>query len=91
MVVRLVAVDQADDRVFDRVTAQLVHAVVDFRCPLSQSPCFREMLGKRTVVGQAFGPHVRIQSGRQRVQSARPDFQSERDERARATHTPETS
>jgi len=87
MVVRLVAVDQADDRVFDRVPAELVHTVIEFRSTFAQHSGFGEMLRERRIVWQVVRPHVRVQAGRQRVQRARPDFKSERDERARATHT----
>ena len=90
VVVRLVAVDQADQRVLDRVTAELVHTVVEFLGTLTQQPRLGEMLGKRTVIWQAFGPYVRVQAGRQRVQSARPYPEQQGDERARATHTTET-
>lgn len=91
VVVRLVAVDQADDRVFDRVAAQFVHTVIEFLGAFAELSGLGEMLRERRIVWQAFRPHVRVQAGRQRVQRARPDFKSERDERARAAHTTETS
>jgi len=91
VVVRLVAVDQADDRVLDRVAAELVQPAIEFLGTLAETPGLGEMLRERRIVWQAFGPHVRVQAGRQRVQSARPYPEQQCDERARAAHTAKTS
>lgn len=86
----LVAVDQADDRVFDRVAAEFVQPSIEFLSTLAELSGLGEMLGKWTVVWQPFRPHVRVQSGGQRVQSARPYPEQQGDEGARAAHTTET-
>jgi hypothetical protein len=64
--------------------------VVESHGAFAKLPGLGEMLRERRIVWQAFGPHVRIQGCRQRIQSARPELEAEGDEGARAAHTAET-
>ena len=65
VVVRLIAVNQADERVLYRVTAQFVQPPVKPFGTFAELPRLSEMLGKHAVIRQALGIDVGIQPSSQ--------------------------